>query len=383
MRSFSRAFATVTLAVLLTPGSVATQGADRKTANIVLVTLDGARWQEVFSGLDEGLMRAAAPAKVDITTLPVYKRFWAATPEERRAKLMPFLWGALTVRHGSIAGNRAIGSQAAVTNRHWFSYPGYSEILTGEAHDDTINSNDAKRNAYPSVLQFLRRKLGLSRAQVATFASWYVFPWIVESEEGQTIVNAGLQPYDTPTPEVRALNPLVLEAPTPWEGVRHDVYTLRFGLDYLRRAHPRVLYFAFDEMDDWAHDGRYDRVLESLHRTDDYLRQIWEELQRQPQYRGRTTLMVTVDHGRGRTPEDWRNHGIKVPGADEIWMAFASPDAARRGEWRNHPPILQNQIAATMAHLLGVDYREQNANAGPPIMQLFDNVGDRLALRSR
>jgi hypothetical protein len=372
MRNLLNVFAAVIVAALLTPTPVTTQSPGRKTANVVLVTLDGARWQEIFGGLDDALMRAAAPAKVDVANLPVYKRFWAATPEERRAKLMPFLWQTLTVRHGSIAGNRAIGSQAAVTNRHWFSYPGYSEILTGEAHDETISSNDAKRNVYPSVLQFLRRKLGLSRAQVATFASWYVFPWIVESEEGQTTVNAGLQPYDTLTPEVRALNALVRETTTPWEGVRHDAYTVRFGLDHLRRARPRVLYIAFDEMDDWAHDGRYDRVLESLHRTDDYLRQIWEELQRHPQYRGRTSLIVTVDHGRGRTAEDWRHHGMKVPGADEIWMAFASPDAARRGEWRNHQPIFQNQVAATIAHLLGVDYREQNPTAGAPIMQLFE-----------
>ena len=380
MRNLLNVIAAVIVLALLTPIPVTTQSPGRKTANVVLVTLDGARWQEVFGGLDEALMRAAAPAKVDIANLPVYKRFSAATPEERRAKLMPFLWQTLMVRHGSIAGNRAIGSQAAVTNRHWFSYPGYSEILTGEAHDETINSNDARRNVYPSVLQFLRRTLGLSRAQVATFASWYVFPWIVESEEGQTTVNAGLQPYDTPTPEVRALNALVQETTTPWEGVRHDAYTLRFGLDHLRRARPRVLYIAFDEMDDWAHDGRYDRVLESLHRTDDYLRQIWEELQRHPQYRGRTSLIVTVDHGRGRTAEDWRHHGIKVPGADEIWMAFASPDAARRGEWRNHTPIFQNQVAATIAHLLGADYREQNPAAGAPIMQLFDSAGDRSAL---
>jgi hypothetical protein len=63
-----------------------------------------------------------------------------------------------------------------------------------------------------------------------------------------------------------------------------------------------------------------------------------------------------------------------VPGSDEIWMAFASPDSARRGEWRDHPPLFQNQVAATIAQLLGVDYREQNPEAGAPIQQLFDAV---------
>ena len=374
MRRPLSAWAVLTLGFVLTidTPSVA-RAADRRTDNIVLVTLDGARWQEVFSGLDERLLRAAGPKETDITSLAVYKRFAAATAEERRAKLLPFLWDTLMTRHGSIAGNRALGSHVSVTNQHRFSYPGYSELVTGEAHDEVINSNDARRNRYPSVLQFLSRKLGLNRAQVATFGSWYVFPWIVENEEGRTTVNAGLQPYE-PTPEMRSLNALVRETPTPWPGVRHDAFTIRFALDYLRRVRPRVLYVAFDESDDWAHDGRYDQLLESLHRIDGYLRQIWDEVQRHAQYRGRTSLIITVDHGRGRTAEDWKSHGAKVPGSEETWIAFASPDIARRGEWREHRPFFQNQVAATIAQLLGLDYREQNPQAGRPIEQLFGAV---------
>jgi hypothetical protein len=333
----------------------AAEGAGRLTQNLVLVTLDGARWQEVFTGLDEGLLKAPS-------------RFSGVTPEERRSKLMPFLWSTLVSDHGFIAGNRSAGGRVSVTNRHWFSYPGYSEILTGQAHDDTIDSNDAKRNPYPSVLQFLKRKLNVDRSKVAVFASWYVFPWIVENREGDITANAGLQQYESTTHDIRVLNNLMLDTPTGWDGVRHDVYTFRFGLDYLQRVQPRVLYLAFDETDDFAHDGKYDRLLEALHRSDGFLRQLWDTLQRHPTYRGRTSLIITVDHGRGRTTDDWRNHGAKVPGADEIWFAIASPDISRRGEWRDHPPLFQNQIAATMADLLGFDYREQNPEAGPPIL---------------
>ena len=333
----------------------APESAARVTENVVLVTLDGARWQEIFTGADATLLKAPSP-------------FSAATAEERREKLMPFLWKTLVKDHGFIVGNRNNGSRMSVTNRHWFSYPGYSEILTGQAHDDTIENNDPKRNPYPSVLQFLRRKLNVDKSKVAVFASWHVFPWIVENNEGEITANAGLQRYESSDRGVRVLNDLMLDTPTGWDGVRHDVYTFRFGLDYLRRVRPRALYFAFDESDDFAHDGKYDRVLEALHRTDGFLRQLWDTLQQHPTYRGRTSLIVTVDHGRGRTSEDWRNHGAKVAGADEIWMAIASPDIARRGEWRDHPPLFQNQIAATMADLLGFDYREQNPGAGAPIL---------------
>jgi hypothetical protein len=353
-----------------------------RSENVVLVTLDGARWQDVFNGMDESLLRASAPAGTDVSTTPAFGQFWGPTPAERRERLMPFLWRTLMVDHGFIAGDRAAGSLVTVTNRHRFSYPGYSEILTGHAHDEVINSNDAIRNPFPSVFQFARRKLDLPPAQVATFASWGVFRAIVESEEGATLVNAGVQAYAA----APALSALQSEAPTPWENVRHDAFTFRFAMDYLKRVHPRILYLAFDETDDWAHDGKYDLVLQALHRSDGYLKELWEALEADPQYRGKTTVIVATDHGRGRnlarTGEHrraqaatsgrghgvlggaWRKHGKDVAGAEEIWVAVMSPDSPRRGPWRDHPPLFQNQIAATIAAALGLDYREQNPQAG-------------------
>jgi hypothetical protein len=217
------------------------------------------------------------------------------------------------------------------------------------------------------VLQFAKRRLTLQTAQVATFASWGVFNEIAESEEGATTVNAGVEAYETPSPEMKQLSAFQFETPTGWGNTRQDAYTFRFAMDYLKRVHPRVLYLSFDETDDWAHGGHYDLVLETLHRTDGYIKELWDTLQADPQYRGTTTLIIATDHGRGRTTENWKSHGKDVPGAGEIWLAMASPDSPRRGEWRNHPALFQNQIAATMAAALGLNYREQNARAGNPI----------------
>lgn len=338
----------------------------RRTENVVLVTLDGARWQEIFTGMDELLLQVSKPRE-DYKRLPVYREFSGATPTERREKLMPFLWRTLVADHGFIAGDRTAGSIVSVTNRMWFSYPGYSEILTGQAHDAEIDSNDPIRNPFPSVFQFLVRRVPLSPPQVATFASWGTFSAIVESEVDATTVNAGPQRYEAPGADLQLLNALQQETPMGWENTRRDAYTFRFAMDYLKRAKPRVLYIAFDETDDWAHDGHYDLVLTMLHRTDAYLRELWTALQADPQYRGKTTLIVTTDHGRGKTATDWGRHGKDVAGADEIWLAIASPDSQRRGLWRDGPPLYQNQIAATIASLFGLSYREQNPSAGAPI----------------
>jgi len=167
------------------PAQLVAQPAHR-TENVILVTLDGARTQEIFGGLDVDILRSTlrpddggdTAQKVEQTR--AYRRYWAPDAEARRRKLMPFLWTTLATQYGSVAGNLARGSSARVTNRHRFSYPGYAEILVGEAHDDVIDSNEQRRNPFPTVLEFLKQTLRIDTQQVAAFASWDTFDWIVE-----------------------------------------------------------------------------------------------------------------------------------------------------------------------------------------------------------
>jgi hypothetical protein len=342
------------------------QAADRQTANVVLITLDGVRIQEIFGGLDETVARQVVK-KGRAEDSALWQRYWAPTPEKRRRKLLPFLWGTLLAEHGAIAGNAAAGSVMRVTNHHRFSYPGYSEIATGAAHDAEIDSNDNRRNPFPSVLEIVRRERGLDRRAVATFASWETFRWIVEHEEGATTVNAGLQAYDHPDHDLQVLSGWQFETRTPWDGIRHDAYTWRFARAHLATYQPRLLWIALDETDDWAHDGRYDRVLDSLTRFDAGLSDLWTWLQAHDQYRGNTTIVITTDHGRGTGPSAWRDHGTDIEGAQNVWAAIAGPDVVPRGEWRNASPMYQNQIAATIASLLGVDYQRLVPAAGAPL----------------
>jgi hypothetical protein len=355
------------LALAWAGGSAPSAAAQADRQAVILVTLDGARTEEIFGGLDAEVFKSALGEKQILEEQPAYKRFWAATPTERREKLMPFLWGTLLKEHGSIAGNRAANSPATVTNTHRFSYPGYSEILLGEAHDDTIKSNDPVRNPYATVLEELKARLSLTKDQVAVFASWNVFDAIVEHTDGSLTVNSGYEAFNSPDPHTAMLSRLQFETPTPWDSVRHDAYTFRFAMDHFRRARPRVVYLALGETDDWAHGGRYDRVLETYARSDQYLKELWTWLQADPEYRGRTHILITTDHGRGHTTTDWRNHGAKVEGAQHVWMAFISPTMKKRGEWRDTPEIHTNQAAATLAAWMGVDWHALRPSAGVAI----------------
>src|SRR5882672_8325733 len=117
-----------------------------KTENVILITLDGMRWQEVFSGAEKRLITK----KFAGDTVQLAKKFWDENPERRREILMPFFWNTIN-KEGQLYGNRSLGNKVNVTNNQWFSYPGYNEILTGRADNDRIHSNDKVYNPNTTV----------------------------------------------------------------------------------------------------------------------------------------------------------------------------------------------------------------------------------------
>jgi bisphosphoglycerate-independent phosphoglycerate mutase (AlkP superfamily) len=127
------------------------------------------------------------------------------------------------------------------------------------------------------------------------------------------------------------------------------------------------LFVGYGETDDWAHAGRYDAVLESAHQMDANVRELWETMQAMPEYRGRTTFIITCDHGRGSGLEEWKEHGVDQHGSENVWIAVIGPDTPPLGERTGPPEVVEAQIAATIAALLGQDYRAALPGAAPPL----------------
>jgi hypothetical protein len=324
-----------------------------RTENVILITMDGFRWQELFTGADEKLIDDEAFVEEPGI---LRERYWDNDPVTRRSKLMPFFWSVIAER-GQLYGNRAYDNFVDVTNSHRFSYPGYNEILTGFA-DDRIDSNDKIDNANVTVLEYIN---GLDdfRGLVAAFSSWDVFPWIINEKRNGIPVNAGFRmaaEADLSQRE-RLLNELQPEIPSPWPTVRLDAFTHHYAMEYLRKHSPRLLFIAYGETDDFAHDAEYDQYLESAHRTDAFIGKIWNWVQSTDGYRDATTLIVTTDHGRGTEPRDaWERHGADIPGSEQIWLAVIGPDTKPLGEIQTSGRYYQDQVARTVATLLGTDY---------------------------
>jgi hypothetical protein len=332
--------------------------------NIVLITLDGLRWQELYGGAVDSMM-----LNEDLVKEPelLMKRFSAGTTSEARKKLMPWFWSTL-VEEGQLYGNRWLGNKMVCTNRFWFSYPGYNEILTGFS-DPLIDSNAKKYNDNKTILEWLHDKPEFA-GKVAAFGSWDVFPFIINDERSGIPVNAGFRKakdeYLTYTEQL--LNDLQDQIPSPWSTVRLDAFTHNYAMEYLKKHHPRVAYISYGETDDFAHDGRYDHYLNSAHQTDQWIESVWEYLQADPFYQGKTAMIITTDHGRGSSPmEEWKSHGTIYKGSNQIWAAAIGPNIPPLGEVATPTQLTQSQIASTLAKLLGYDYSGGKYEAGEVI----------------
>ena len=327
--------------------------------NVVIVTIDGFRWQELFTGADQAYFKKSSDGK----PTEAERRFWRDDAGARRAALLPFFWSTVA-KTGVVFGDPSRRSLVRLTNGLWFSYPGYSEMLTGAA-DPRINSNDKVPNPNVTVLEWLNGRPGF-RGRVHAVGDWDVLPFILNVERSGLPVGS-MQPVPSPrTERERAINDLAADLPAYWNGVLFDAPVMQAALESLRSRHPRVLYVMLGETDEWAHGGRYDMYLDAAFRSDRFIARLWETLQSMPAYRGSTTLLLTTDHGRGATTKDWTDHGRDVPAAERTWMAMLGPGVTESGV-REGATITTSQLAATIAALVGEDYRAAFPNAAEPL----------------
>ena len=334
---------------------IADQGAQPETSGlepkVVLVTFDGVRWQDVFRGADPALVKADVHDDL---------RAYVSSAFGSGSSVMPFLHGVIA-RQGVLLGNRDAGECAEVQNDMWFSYPGYTEMLAGKPNP-AIVENDPIQNPDVTVLEWANKRAD-SAGKVEMVGTWNLFPYIVNAGRSGVPANAALNGQGGT-----------------------DARTGRAGLELLANRKPRLIHIAFDDTDKYAHVGNYESYLASMERGDEYLRQLWQQLQNDPYYRGQTTLVVTTDHGRGHEPlEAWRDHsspryhalnpkyqpqynGIGVVGSDEIWVAALGPavTSGGRDSYRNGRCVAQAQIAKSIIVALGGDPGTFTAEAAAP-----------------
>lgn len=337
--------------------------AQQHAENLIVVTTDGFRWQEVFKGMDSAIALDARFGRGDSAYL--FKTYWAGDVQERRKKLLPFLWSVME-QNGRLYGNRTYDNKVDNANNFWFSYPGYNEIFTGYP-DEKVNSNSYTFNPNVNVLEYINAQPGF-KGRVAAFTAWDAFDRILNEPRAGFPVVAAFDSCCTGmhTGDQALMYRMAMDAYRPFgEEECLDVFTHYKALSYLKEKKPRVLYISYGETDEWAHAGKYRAYLDAAHQVDQWLHDLWNFIQNDPQYRGKTALLVTVDHGRGDSvKEKWTSHNHSIEDSHEIWFAVTGPGITAKGEMKDDMQLYQQQFAQTMASLLGLKFVGDHPVAG-------------------
>jgi hypothetical protein len=327
--------------------------------NIIIVTTDGFRWQEVFKGLDSAIASTHQYNHEEDSHL--FQKYWAPTEEERRKKLMPFLWTTIGTQ-GQLYGNRTNKVRVNVTNKYWFSYPGYSEMFCGFA-DKKVNSNNYGVNPNSNVLEFINKQPGFE-GKVAAFGAWNAFDRIFnEGRCGFPVVSGGDSCGGQHPDAIETdINSRKKTNPNPFDSTEYaDAYTHEAAVHYLQKNKPRVLFIGYGETDLWAHYGQYATYINAAHQLDAWLNDLWARIQNDPFYKDKTALFITVDHGRGdRVKKEWTNHNRHTKGSNEIWFGVIGPGIAQKGEIKKPVKLKQKQFAQTWAELLKLNYKDHH-----------------------
>jgi hypothetical protein len=179
--------------------------------------------------------------------------------------------------------------------------------------------------------------------RVVGFANWDVHPYILNTERSGIPVWTGFE-SNFPAPpgsRLELAQQLQRETTPYWPDMTFDSFFCRVADEYVRLKGPRIVWIAFSETDEWAHEGRYDMYLWAAHNMDNYLRTFWTTTQSLPQYRGKTTFILTCDLAELEPDGGPR---AKVDGAENIWLAVLGPDSSPMGERTNNAAIGQNQM---------------------------------------
>ena len=138
------------------------------------------------------------------------------------------------------------------------------------------------------------------------------------------------------------------EAPTSG-----DELTFFITREIMREFAPRLMLVNFWDMD-VAHWGSYSLYLNAITKTDRLTGMLWDEIQANPNYRDKTTMLVLPELGRDgdqNAANGFLNHRSGDPSCRNMWL-LAMGAGVPRGE--TDRPVHHVDVAATAAELLGV-----------------------------
>lgn len=292
---------------------------DARTERVVLVVLDGVRWQDIFDGS---------------ANMPTLHRWMH--------------------EDGTAIGAPDRGEIRA-TGPNYVSLPSYREIFTGRG-PQSCQDNDCPRITEPTIVDELAKE----GRDVVVVSSWETIEHAASASADVPMTTGRLRAHRTDRFDTRMMEEGANA--DPWPGIgeyRPDAITARIAIEVLATKPPAFLFVGLGEPDEYAHRGDRDGYLRSLEEADHAL----ADLERATD--DGTTFIVTTDHGRNAA---FRDHGGSWPESGRTWLVAKGGAIARNGFVTSHHRRLAD-IAPTIRQLLGLP-KDTRPLGGKPMDEL-------------
>jgi hypothetical protein len=324
---------------------------------VVVVVLDGVRWQEVFEGVDPALAASHHTG-----------------PVVGARGLLPSLYAALETR-GAALGAPGHGDAIAASGPNFVSLPGYTEIFGGRAPDGCADNRCAGATG-PTIVDAFRDRAARD-SDVAVITSWERIGRAATRSPARIVLSAGRQEitgarFLVDDPGTRdALGQGAQANPRPGhDEFRPDRYTAALALRYLEAKRPDFLFVGLGEPDEYAHADDYAGYVSSLRAADDFFGELFAALDRMGERGRRSLVLVTADHGRAR---DYRYHGAGLPESARVWLLAMGGPVRARGFVSAPQARRLADVAPTIRQAVGLP-PDDTARAGTPMAELFEET---------
>ena len=138
----------------------------------------------------------------------------------------------------------------------------------------------------------------------------------------------------------------------------------------LAANHPRLVFACFSDVDIKAHSGVYADYVAALRNVDSLVVDVWNHLEADTFYAGRTCVFVTSDHGRHDDAHGgFQNHGDACDGCRLIPALVVGPNV--RSNWTVANQYHQRDIGPTVGEILGVPTPQSEGNV---MVEMFEPV---------
>jgi len=150
-------------------------------------------------------------------------------------------------------------------------------------------------------------------------------------------------------------------------GYRSDSVTYAHVMQSLTYTKPNLVIVNFKEPDFSGHTGSWSNYVKGIKQTDQYAYEIWQYLNNDPHYKGKTTFLYTNDHGR-HLGSGFQHHGDDCEGCRHIFLYAQGPDF-KKGVLNDEPASLID-LHATICELL---HLYDGNSTGNVMFPLFKN----------